>query len=161
MAKNIQLPDEVVDDFILLLERGREMRFEVGDRLIELVKRNVGRRVDIINYLAGKLQVSGKALYDYYRIAERWKPEYRDMYPTLEWTIVRNSDPIRDKELLDKCVGEGWTYGRFMDERFPSRITQEHVLSRVYAILKRNMDRFDGEWQKKVQAILEMIEPIL
>jgi len=159
--EKVILSDEVVEDFIRLMETARDVQFEIGDKLIEQVELHNKSKNEVISYLAGILNVSATVLYDYYRVAERWSPEHREIYQSLDWTIYRNSDPIEDAELLDKAIDEGWNSTRFKEEKYPALKEPRAVLERVKSMLIRHKADWRPEVKSEIDFILDRLEKLL
>ena len=80
-----------------------------------------GTRVEpVMKIPSGVLSVKKKQLYDYVNTSRRWSPEQRATYPKFEWTVFRNSDPVRDKELLDQAHDEGVSASEVKRRLFPN-----------------------------------------
>lgn len=159
----LRLSDDVLNEFIQLFESDREVRFAIGDRLIELVEQHNDDKEGVIHYLAGTLNVTAGVLYEYYRISERWTQEDRDRWQFLDWTVYRNADPVADRELLDKAVDEGWSASRFKEEKYPALKEPSRVLRTIMSMLQK-MKRstfFMPTLEKQVNEIIEKIELIL
>lgn len=135
----VQISDEYIDKLIELFENIRDNQFEVGDTLVLLVDSSPDQRTEIMNYVAGKLAVSASTLYDYENTARRWTPEKRAEYASLDWTIYRNSDPEKDKELLDQAIDEGWNASTFKEKMFPALVEPSNQLARVVRILQKTL----------------------
>jgi hypothetical protein len=127
----IQISDEYIDRLQSLFENVRDNHFAIGDLLVELVDMHENRRTDVINYIAGQLAISPSTLYDYENTARRWTPEARLEYSMLDWTIYRNSDPIRDKGILDQCVEENWNATKFKENMFPEMVSPCSIIMRM------------------------------
>lgn len=157
------IADEVVQRFVYLMEMTRDAQFAIGDELIEQVKLHGGKKSEVINYLAGHLQVSASTLYDYMRVSERWSPAMREVYQTLDWTIYRNADPANpeDIELLNKAVDEGWNATKFKEEKFPAMKDIRTIIERVKSIISRNLHQFKPSTQAELDYILARLERIL
>jgi len=157
----VKIPDEVIAEFIEILEKSRDYQFAIGDKLLDLVE-VIGDKNAVMRELAGELHFSPSTLYDYYRIAERWTPALRVEYQFLEWTIYRNAnpdDPI-DIELLDRAIDEGWTATRFKEEKFPITKDTLHIIEKIRALIKRNWKRFSPLAREELKAIMRRLEQI-
>ena len=156
------LADEVIVEFIELFENVRDNKFEIGDRLIELVKIH-GDKTSIINELAGNLNISASTLYDYYRIAEKWSPAMREIYQSLDWTMYRNADPnnLEDLELLDRAIDESWNSTTFKENKYPAMRDPKSIFAKVMSILSRNKKEWQPEIQLEIDSILERLEKLL
>jgi len=117
---NFALSDDVVKTFIRLFEEVRDKQFLIGDALNDLIAAH-GNKAQVINYLAGALNVSASTLYDYSRVAETWTLVHRETYQALDWTIYRNTDPNEpaDIELLEMCIDEGWNASKLKSAKYP------------------------------------------
>lgn len=133
----MQISDEYIDKLISLFENIRDNQFEIGDTLVLLVDSQPEHRQDIMNYVAGKLAVSPSTLYDYENTARRWSLDKRQEYATLDWTIYRNSDPVKDKELLDQAIDEGWNASTFKERMYPALVEPSNQIMRVMRILEK------------------------
>lgn len=153
----IVIPDEIIDWFAEMFEDVRDRQFAIGDELIEVVK-TTGDKAGTISYIAGKLGISASTLYDYYRVAKLWKPEYRFTYQALDWTIYRNADPNdpEDRALLDKCVDEGWNSTKFKEEKYPALRNPNTIVGRMIAMGKR-LYEYDALEVEQREAILKAI----
>lgn len=161
LRNRVVLSDEVVNEFIYLMEKARDTQFEIGDKLIEQVKIHGKDKSEVINYLADVLNVSANVLYDYYRVAEKWSPAMREIYQSLDWTIYRNADPMEDADLLDKAIDEGWNATTFKEEKYPAMKDPANIYSRVKAILFRYKKNWKPEVQIEVEQILLRLEELL
>jgi len=153
----VVIPDKIVDLLSAMFEDVRDKQFIIGDTLIEIVNAT-GDKGGTIAYLAGRLGVSASTLYDYYRIAKLWTPEYRAMYQALDWTIYRNADPNdpEDRALLDKCVDEGWNSTKFKEEKYPALRNPNTIVGRMIAMGKR-LYEYDALEIEQREAILKAI----
>lgn len=133
----IRISDEYLDKLIAYFEDVRDNQFKIGDLLAELVELHPGQRQQVINYVAGRLAMSASTLYDYENTARRWKPEYREMYKAMDWTIYRNSDPIRDKVMLDECVEKGWNATTFKENMFPDLVAPTTIVKRILNLIDK------------------------
>lgn len=133
----MQISDEYIDKLIMLFEHIRDNQFEIGDTLVLLVDSQPEHRQDIMNYVAGKLAVSPSTLYDYENTARRWSPDKRQEYAALDYTIYRNSDPIKDKELLDLAIDENWNASTFKERMYPALVEPSNQIMRVMRILEK------------------------
>ena len=153
----VVIPDKIVDFLSSMFEDVRDKQFIIGDTLIEIVNAT-GDKGGTIAYLAGKLGVSASTLYDYYRIAKLWTPEYRAMYQALDWTIYRNADPNdpEDRALLDLCVDNGWNSTKFKEEKYPALRNPNTIVGRMIAMGKR-LYEYDALEIEQREAILKAI----
>ena len=161
-VEKIRLSDDVLQEFIELFEMVRDNKFEIGDRLIELVK--IYRdKAGVINELAGNLNVSASTLYDYYRIAEKWSLAMREIYQSLDWTMYRNADPNNpeDLELLDRAIDESWNSTTFKENKYPAMRDPKSIFEKVMSILSRNKKEWQPEIQLEIDSILERLEKLL
>jgi hypothetical protein len=133
----LQISDDYIDKLVALFENIRDNQFEIGDTLTLLVDSSPEQRQDIMNYVAGKLAVSPSTLYDYENTARRWTPDKRQEYAALDYTIYRNSDPVKDKELLDKAIDEGWNATTFKEAMYPALVEPSNQIMRVMRILQK------------------------
>lgn len=137
----IQISDEYIDKLIELFENIRDNQWAVGDMLVLLVDSNPDDRQDIMNYIAGKLAVSASTLYDYENTARRWSPDKRREYASLDWTIYRNSDPERDKELLDQAIDENWNATTFKEKMFPALLDPAALIGKAIRMLEKILEQ--------------------
>ncbi len=158
----VKISEDIITEFIELLENLRENKFAIGDRLIRLVEM-AGDKAGVINELAGNLNVSASMLYDYYRTAERWSQENRDKFQSLDWTIYRNADPNdpEDLELLERCIDEGWNATRWKEEKYPSMRDPRAILEKIKAILVRSKSEWRPEISNEIESILKRIDSLL
>ena len=158
--KIFSISDELLDEFISLLESTRDQQFLIGDKLIEQVALYGYDKAQLINYIASQLNISGSLLHEYYRVSERWTREYRQMYQALDWTIYRNSDPLIDAELLNRAIDESWNSTRFKEEKYPALLEPSTMVARIRSIVKRFRFR-DDEVRREVDILLLRLERIL
>ena len=160
----VVIPDKIVDWFLSAFEDVRDKQFLIGDQLIEIVK-VTGDKSGTLAYLAGKLGVSASTLYDYYRIAKLWTPEYRAMYQALDWTIYRNADPNdpEDRALLDKCIDEGWSSVKFREEKYPALKDPNTIIGKMIALGKRiyEQDTLDIEQREAIHKAIGLLEEVM
>lgn len=158
----VRISEDVITEFIELFETVRESQFEIGDRLIELVKMH-GDKAGVISELAGNLNVSASVLYDYYRVAEKWSPAMREIYQSLDWTMYRNTDPNdpEDLALLDKAIDEGWNSTTFKENKFPVMKDPRTILEKVMAMLLRNKKEWRPEIRAEIDVIMDRLEKLL
>ena len=160
----VVIPDKIVDLLSSMFEDVRDKQFIIGDTLVEIV--NATRdKAGTIAYLAGRLGVSASTLYDYYRIAKLWTPEYRAMYRALDWTIYRNADPNdpEDRALLDKCIDEGWSSVKFREEKYPALKDPSVIVGRMIALGKRiyEQDALDIEQREAIHKAIGLLEEVM
>ena len=160
----VVIPDKIVDWFLSAFEDVRDKQFLIGDQLIEIVK-VTGDKSGTLAYLAGKLGVSASTLYDYYRIAKLWTPEYRAMYQALDWTIYRNADPNdpEDRALLDKCIDEGWSSVKFREEKYPALKDPNTIIGKMIALGKRiyEQDTLEIEQREAILLAIRILQEIV
>ena len=160
----VVIPDKIVDWFLSAFEDVRDKQFLIGDQLIEIVK-VTGDKSGTLAYLAGKLGVSASTLYDYYRIAKLWTPEYRAMYQALDWTIYRNADPNdpEDRELLDLCVDNGWNASKFREEKYPALKDPNTIIGKMIALGKRiyEQDTLEIEQREAIHKAIGLLEEVM
>ena len=160
----VVIPDKIVDWFASVFEDVRDKQFLIGDQLIEIIK-VTGDKGGTIAYLAGRLGVSASTLYDYYRIAKLWTPEYRAMYQALDWTIYRNADPNdpEDRALLDKCIDEGWSSVKFREEKYPALKDPNTIIGKMIALGKRiyEQDTLDIEQREAIHKAIWLLEEVM
>jgi len=160
----VVIPDKIVDLLSSMFEDVRDKQFIIGDTLIEIVNAT-GDKGGTIAYLAGRLGVSASTLYDYYRIAKLWTPEYRAMYQALDWTIYRNADPNdpEDRALLDRCVDNGWNASKFREEKYPALKDPNTIIGKMIALGKRiyEQDTLDIEQREAIHKAIGMLEEVM
>ena len=160
----VVIPDKIVDLLSAMFEDVRDKQFIIGDTLIEIVNAT-GDKGGTIAYLAGRLGVSASTLYDYYRIAKLWTPEYRAMYQALDWTIYRNADPNdpEDRALLDLCVDNGWNASKFREEKYPALKDPSVIVGRMIALGKRiyEQDTLDIEQREAIHKAIGLLEGVM
>ena len=160
----VVIPDKIVDLLSSMFEDVRDKQFIIGDTLIEIVNAT-GDKGGTIAYLAGRLGVSASTLYDYYRIAKLWTPEYRAMYQALDWTIYRNADPNdpEDRALLDRCVDNGWNASKFREEKYPALKDPNTIIGKMIALGRRiyQQDELEIEQREAILKALNILEEIM
>lgn len=161
IAEKVVISDEVLEEFITLMEGVRDYQFAIGDRLNQLVIQHGGNKAEVIRYISGQLRISPSVLYDYSRISEKWSFEDRAKYQALDWTVYRNADPIEDADLLDKCIDEGWTATRFKEEKYPTLKEAESVLGRITGIVERYRRILSPDVQKEIDEIMDRLRVVL
>jgi hypothetical protein len=161
---SVIIPDKIVDWFLSAFEDVRDKQFLIGDQLIEIVK-VTGDKSGTLAYLAGKLGISASTLYDYYRIAKLWTPEYRAMYQALDWTIYRNADPNdpEDRELLDLCVDNGWNASKFREEKYPALKYPNTIIGKMIALGRRiyQQDTLEIEQREAILRAINILQSIM
>ena len=160
----VVIPDKIVDLLSAMFEDVRDKQFIIGDTLIEIVNAT-GDKGGTIAYLAGRLGVSASTLYDYYRIAKLWTPEYRAMYQALDWTIYRNADPNdpEDRALFDLCVDNGWNASKFREEKYPALKDPNTIIGKMIALGRRiyQQDELEIEQREAILKALNILEEIM
>lgn len=117
----IKVSDEYVVAIQECLSASRDGLFAAGDIIIMLLEKYDRKDVEpVMQYLSGALSVKKKQLYDYANTSRRWSPHQRAAYPKFDWTVFRNSDPVRDKELLDKAHDEGASASEIKRRLYPN-----------------------------------------
>ena len=106
-SSDLQIADEYLDRLQALFEDVRDNHVAIGDLLVELVDMHDSRRVDVINYIAGRLAISSTTLYAYENTARRRTVDRRLQYPLLDWTVYRNADRVAAQLLVEPCVHAG------------------------------------------------------
>lgn len=154
----VRIEDEVIERLIGYLEVARDAQFAVGDEILEQVRLH-GTKAEVINYLAGQLQVSPSTLYDYCRISERWTPYWREVYQHLDWTIYRNADPedTDDRKLLDRAVDEQWTSTKFKEEKFTYYNDLNSVFDKLTRILLRVRKNVDDDKKRRIDHAIGVV----
>lgn len=157
----IQISDEYIDKLIELFENIRDNQFEIGDTLVLLVDSAPDNRQDIMNYVAGKLAVSPSTLYDYENTARRWTLDKRQEYAALDYTIYRNSDPVKDKELLDQAIDENWNATTFKERMFPALVEPSNQIMRIMRILQKVLkESIPPNIEYEIRTILNKLEEL-
>ncbi len=150
----IQISDEYIDALIELFENVRDNQWAIGDTLVLLVDSSPDDRQEIMNYVASHLAVAASTLCDYENTARRWSPEKRQEYKALDWTIYRNSDPERDKELLDQAIDENWNATTFKEKMFPALLDPAALIAKAIRMLGKILEQ---EIEPEIHAQLELI----
>ncbi len=157
----LQISDEYIDKLIELFENIRDNQFEIGDTLVLLVDSAPDNRQDIMNYVAGKLAVSPSTLYDYENTARRWTLDKRQEYAALDYTIYRNSDPVKDKELLDQAIDENWNATTFKEKMFPALVEPSNQIMRIMRILQKVLkESIPPNIEYEIRTILNKLEEL-
>lgn len=160
----VVIPDKIVDWFASVFEDVRDKQFLIGDQLIEIIK-VTGDKGGTIAYIAGRLGVSASTLYDYYRIAKLWTPEYRAMYQALDWTIYRNADPNdpEDRALLDRCVDEQWSSATFKENKYPALKDPNTIIGKMVSLGKRvyAQDTLEIEHREAILKAINILEKVM
>lgn len=153
---NFALSDDVVKTFIRLLEEVRDKQFLIGDALNDLIAAH-GNKAQVINYLAGALNVSASTLYDYSRVAETWTLVHRETYQALDWTIYRNTDPNEpaDIELLEMCIDEGWNASRLKAAKYPQ--TEDALTGALLSLISR----LRNSEYTRLKALGDLLRPVV
>lgn len=125
MAIEIGVKIKVADEYVVAIQEclsaSRDGLFAAGDIMVELLDKHGRENAEpVMRYLSGVLSVKKKQLYDYVNTSRRWAPEQRAAYPKFDWTVFRNSDPVRDKELLDQAHDEGVSASEIKRRLFPN-----------------------------------------
>lgn len=158
----IQISDEYIDKLIELFENIRDNQWAVGDMLVLLVDSSPDQRQDIMNYVAGKLAVAPSTLYDYENTARRWSPDKRKEYATLDWTIYRNSDPEKDKELLDQAIDENWNANTFKEKMYPALLDPATLIGKAIRMLEKTLEQeIEPVISEEVKQVLKDLAAIL
>jgi len=156
-----QISDDYIDKLIELFENIRDNQFEIGDTLVLLVDSAPDNRQDIMNYVAGKLAVSPSTLYDYENTARRWTLDKRQEYAALDYTIYRNSDPVKDKELLDQAIDENWNATTFKEKMFPALVEPSNQIMRIMRILQKVLkESIPPNIEYEIRTILNKLEEL-
>lgn len=153
----VVIADEYVEQALQYLDHIRDCQFALGDLLVELVDAHGGYKAPVINYLAGKTNRAASTLYDYEAVARRWTKEYRELYPNLDYTIYRNSDPILDADLLNRAADENMNPTAFKEVKYPELYTPEKLLrTMLYNIGKVQLNG-DERLEKIRQLLVDLI----
>ena len=150
----IQISDEYIDTLIELFENVRDNQWAIGDTLVLLVDSSPDDRQEIMNYVSSHLAVAASTLYDYENTARRWSPEKRQEYKALDWTIYRNSDPEKDKELLDQAIDENWNATTCKEKMFPALLDPAALIAKAIRMLGKILEQ---EIEPEIHAQLELI----
>lgn len=118
-TQEFRLSDEIIDKFLMLSSVRKDTQLQIGDEINREATRQGVETSKIVNAIAGALRINASTLYDYARVSKKWTEKNRIEYEALDWTIIRNADPIADKKILDKAVDEGWNASRFKNEKYP------------------------------------------
>jgi hypothetical protein len=156
----IRVADEYVIAIHECLSASREGLFAAGDIMIDLLDRHGRSRVEpVMQYLSGVLSVKKKQLYDYVNTSRRWSPEQRVQYPKFEWTVFRNSDPIRDKELLDQAHDEGANASEIKRRLFPNLESPVKLLRDATGALFKLLEnrQLDDAFQNEIADIYKRL----
>lgn len=157
----LQISDEYIDKLIALFENIRDNQFTIGDTLVLLIDSDPEHRQDIMNYIAGKLAVSPSTLYDYENTARRWTLDKRQEYAALDYTIYRNSDPVKDKELLDQAIDENWNATTFKEKMFPALVEPSNQIMRIMRILQKVLkESIPPNIEYEIRTILNKLEEL-
>lgn len=158
----IQISDEYIDTLIELFENVRDNQWAIGDTLVLLVDSSPDDRQEIINYVASHLAVSASTLYDYENTARRWSSEKRQEYKALDWTIYRNSDPDRDKELLDQAIDENWNASTFKEKMYPALVEPAAQIGKVIRMLEKVLEQeIESPTREGLKLVLKDLAAIL
>jgi len=157
--RKLVISDDYVDRAIYYLENIRDCQFSIGDLLMELVDLHGGYKSGVVLYMAGKTGISASTLYDYEAVSRRWSPTMRLVYPHLDWSIYRNSDPIRDKELLDRALDENMNASRFKELMFPALLEPSKILQSAL----RQFEKIDLSYNQREQlnVIMSLLQALL
>lgn len=150
----IQISDEYINTLIELFENVRDNQWAIGDTLVLLVDSSPDDRQEIMNYVSSRLAIAASTLYDYENTARRWSPEKRQEYKALDWTIYRNSDPEKDKELLDQAIDENWNATTFKEKMFPALLDPAALIAKAIRMLGKILEQ---EIEPEIHAQLELI----
>lgn len=156
----IELSDAIIDRIIYYAENIRDSQFAIGDILVMLVDATDDYKKEVINYLAGKTGISAGMLYDYEATARRWTLDYRLQYPSLDWTIYRNSDPVKDKELLDEALDNKYNATRFKERKYPALLKPDNLIRMSLSYLNK-IDNISDEYKELLQEIKERLDKLL
>jgi hypothetical protein len=152
------ISDDYVDRAIYYLENIRDCQFSLGDLLMELVDLHDGYKSGVVLYMAGKTGISASTLYDYEAVSRRWSPTMRLVYPHLDWSIYRNSDPIRDKELLDRALEENMNATKFKELMYPAILEPSKILqSTIRQLGKVNLTSNQKEQLNYIMSLLQAL----
>jgi len=128
----IRLSEDVLCEFVNMYENVRDWQFALGDKLNAQIKLHGGKKKPVINQVAGRLNVKAASLYDYANVSNKWSVAKRIEYQGIaSWTIYRNTDPIKDKELLDKAIEFGWNATRLKEEKYPAIVKPENLVMQI------------------------------
>lgn len=163
IKEKIRISDVVIDRLINMMEIVRDAQFVIGDELNLQIKLHKGQKSAVINYVAGYLNVSASTLYDYARVARIWKPKYREEFQALDWTIYRNSDPEKDRALLEQAVEEGWNSSRFKEHKFPVLVEPASLLGRAVSYVKKAIEikTLDRGLQSEIIAVMGLLQMLI
>ena len=156
----IKVADEYVTAIHECLSASREGLFAAGDIMVDLLDRHGRNKVEpVMQYLSGVLSVKKKQLYDYVNTSRRWSPDQRAQYPKFEWTVFRNSDPIRDKELLDQAHDEGANASEVKRRLFPNMESPVKLLRDATGALYKLLDnkQLSEPFQNEIEGIYKRL----
>jgi hypothetical protein len=158
----IRIEDAVIEKLVILMEMARDTQFAIGDQILEQVELHKNKS-EVISYLASQLNVSASTLYDYCRVSEVWKPEMREVYQSLDWTIYRNANPNDpdDIELLNKAIDEGWNATKFKEEKYPAMKDPTQIIGKLTAIIERNISKFTDKQQRELSYIMNRLKNLI
>lgn len=159
----IKVADEYVTAIHECLSASRDGLFSAGDIMVELLDKHGRDKVEpVMKYLSGVLSVKKKQLYDYVNTSRRWSPEQRATYPKFEWTVFRNSDPVRDKELLDQAHDEGVSASEVKRRLFPNLESPVKLLrdatSALFKLLSNK--QLDPALQSDIESVYRKLQDI-
>lgn len=157
MSETFALPDDLIATFVELFEDVRDKQFAIGDLLNSVIETHGASKAQVINYLAGTLNVSASTLYDYARVSEAWTLEHRAMYQSLDWTVYRNTNPTDpdDIALLELCIDEGWSASRLKREKYPQSESD------LTALLLSVINRLKASEFVSLQSLGDLLTPIV
>lgn len=157
----IKVSDEYVIAIQSCLSTSRDGLFAAGDLMVALLEQYGRKNVEpVMRYLSGALGVQKKQLYDYVNTSRRWSPEQRAAYPKFDWTVFRNSDPVRDKELLDKAHDEGLSTSAIKKQLFPespAKLLRE-AMSAMFKLMK--FSKLPPSFQNEIATLYEKLKDI-
>lgn len=158
MTVKLQISDEYINILIDLFENVRDNQWAIGDTLVLLVDSSPEQRQDIMNYIASRLAVSASTLYDYENTARRWSPDKRREYASLDWTIYRNSDPEKDKEILEQAIDENWNATTFKEKMYPALVEPSSLILRAIRVIEKVLqEELPTPVQSEIKAILDRL----
>lgn len=159
----IKVADEYVVAIQECLSASRDGLFAAGDIMVELLDKHGRENAEpVMQYLSGALSVKKKQLYDYVNTSRRWSPEQRAAYPKFDWTVFRNSDPIRDKELLDQAHDDGASASEIKRRLFPNLESPVKLLRDAMSAMFKLMElqKLPPSFQNEITRVYSRLKEI-
>jgi len=159
----IKVSDEYVVAIQECLSASRDGLFAAGDIMVGLLDKHGRENAEpVMQYLSGALSVKKKQLYDYVNTSRRWSPEQRAAYPKFDWTVFRNSDPVRDKELLDQAHDDGASASEIKRRLFPNLESPVKLLRDAMSATFKLMElkKLPASFQNEITSIYGRLKEI-